>query len=294
MEWDHASPGRMQVSLPGDCGTKMTLLDARGWQHKSSSKSTGPFAWWAGLCDERMVRCRSTVPPTCERHADPLHLIRCRCPKTIAVPAVSVPGGAWWLDLGWLPILTPRNPYLAFTLKNQRLMTPEATLNTERTAPRQELPATRTRRLSFLADVSTESTARHLGAIFDVSSRTPTPSSLAKASFKILLSVFSHWESSPGTIVGHGGDVVSWADSLLRASSGGGSVRRHNCLLGLNLRRKSVPLRLQSVDHLLETRNLCSPIWWLNWCCCWRLDFRSFWRRCLPSSNCFTNMIRSS
>ena len=60
------------------------------------------------------------------------------------------------------PIRTPRNPYLAFTLKNQRLMTPKRTLNTERISPRQELPATRARRLSFLADVSTESTLFHL------------------------------------------------------------------------------------------------------------------------------------
>ena len=147
-----------------DCGTNTTLLDARGWLYKSSSGAR--ITSLGGLdCATRgwssvLIDCASNLRTTCRpSSSDSVSLsqdhrnARNHCARR---RLLTGPG------LVASPIWTPRNPYLAFSLKNQRFMTPETTLSSEQTAPRQELPATRTRRLSFLADASTESTARHL------------------------------------------------------------------------------------------------------------------------------------
>ena len=70
MEWDLVCPGRIQVSLPGTVGPKRL-----SWMHVGGSTNLPPehgSLRLVGWIVRRKDRCRLTVPPTCERHADPL------------------------------------------------------------------------------------------------------------------------------------------------------------------------------------------------------------------------------
>ena len=104
----HVAPWNDSSSSEESTIVRFTWLE--GWALETPLKRATRMEWdlvrperiFAWLADKRDAVDR--VSPTCERHADPLHLIQCRCPKTIAMPAISAPQ-----DLGALGIHSGTN-----------------------------------------------------------------------------------------------------------------------------------------------------------------------------------------